>query len=35
LRATTSTWLDGFTHPDEAMKAADRYVAGYLDAAGE
>jgi hypothetical protein len=28
-------WLDGFDTVEEAMAAADRYVAGYLDAAGE
>jgi hypothetical protein len=30
-----SQWLGGFETADEAMAAADRYVAGYLDAAGE
>jgi hypothetical protein len=30
-----SQWLGGFETVEEAMEAADRYVAGYLDAAGE
>jgi hypothetical protein len=28
-------WLEGFETVEAAMQAADRYVAGYLDAAGE
>jgi hypothetical protein len=30
-----SQWLDGFETVEEAMAAADRYVAGHLDTAGE
>ena len=30
-----SQWLDGFESVEDAMQAAGRYVAGYLDAAGE
>jgi hypothetical protein len=30
-----SQWLDGFESVEEAMAAADRYVAAPLDAAGE
>jgi hypothetical protein len=30
-----SQWLEGFEGVEEAMEAADRSVAGYLDAAGE
>jgi hypothetical protein len=32
--AGASGWA-GFETVEEAMEAADRYVAGYLDAAGE
>jgi hypothetical protein len=28
-------WIDGFDTVDQAMAAADRYVAGYRDTAGE
>ena len=31
---SSSQRLDGFDTVEEAMEAADRYVAGYLDAAG-